>query len=201
MTTIAGAGGDKRHPLKDRGADLYETPPEATAALLGAENLPEVIWEPACGRGAIVRPLRATGRTVYATDLVDYDCRDQDEARWDFLMETQLPIGVQAIVTNPPFANASKFVRHALELCPRVYMLLRLAFLEGTTRSDILDGGRLRRVHVFKNRLPMMNRDGWTGPQSTSTMAFAWFVFDADQGPTELRRISWVPVSGTEHRA
>ena len=37
----------------------YETPPEALAALMRAENLPNVIWEPACGPGSIVRLLRA----------------------------------------------------------------------------------------------------------------------------------------------
>jgi hypothetical protein len=48
-----------RHPLAERGNDLYETPVEATRALLGAVPLPSRIWEPACGRGAIVNVLRA----------------------------------------------------------------------------------------------------------------------------------------------
>ena len=43
-----------RHALADRGHDLYETPPEAVLALLSAERLPQIIWEPACGPGAIV---------------------------------------------------------------------------------------------------------------------------------------------------
>ena len=189
--TIAGAGGDKRHALKARKNDLYETPPEATAALLKAEKLPLTIWEPACGRGAIARVLRQAGHQVYATDLVDYDSPDQDAAGWDFLMEQQLPIGVQAIVTNPPFKNAADFVRKALALGPPVFMLMRLAFLEGSGRSDVLDGP-LARVLVFRNRLPLMHRDGWNGPRSTNTMAFAWFVFDSlHKGTTELRRISW----------
>jgi hypothetical protein len=48
---LASGSGDKRHAVKSRKDDLYETPPEAVAALLRAENLPEVIWEPACGPG------------------------------------------------------------------------------------------------------------------------------------------------------
>ena len=51
---------------------------------------------------------------------------------------------------------------HALSLCPRVAMLLRLSFLESTRRNAILDDGQLARVHVFRNRLPNMHRDGWT---------------------------------------
>jgi len=194
---------DTKAALSERKNDLYESPPEAVHALLKAENLPPVIWEPACGPGSIVRVLRASGRQVYATDLVDYDSQDQDEHGWDFLSERQLPIGVQAIVTNPPFKNASEFVVHALELCPRVVMLLRLAFLESTRRTPILDGGHLARVHVFKNRLPMMHRDGWTGPKVSNPTAFAWFVWDREhRGATELRRLSWEPIfAGIEGQA
>lgn len=183
---------DTKAALSDRKNDLYESPPEAVRALLTAEKLPLTIWEPACGPGSIVRVLRAAGHQVYATDLVDYQSLDQDASGWDFLSERQLPIGVEAIVTNPPFKNAAEFVAHALELCPRVIMLLRLAFLESTKRSPILDGGHLARVHVFRNRLPMMHRDGWEGPKISNPTAFAWFVWDRNHGaPTELRRLSW----------
>lgn len=190
--SLASGAGDKRHSLKDRANDLYQTPPEAIAALLRAEDLPRVIWEPACGLGAIARPLRAAGRQVYATDLVDYESPDQDCAGWDFLMEKRAPLGVEAIVTNPPFKLGRQFVDQALSLCPKVIMLLRLAFLESEGRSHILDGGALARVHVFRDRLPMMHREGWAGPRSTSTMPFAWFVWEIGWNkPTELHRISW----------
>ncbi len=192
MGELASGTGDKRHALKVRRDDLYQTPPEAVRALIHAEDIPSVVWEPACGPGSIVRELRATSRIVYATDLVDYDSPDQDESGWDFLMEKQLPIGVEAVVTNPPFKLAGQFATHALTLCPKVIMLMRLAFLESEGRSAILDGGHLARVHVFRNRLPMMHREGWEGPKSTNTMAFAWFVWDKSHvGPTKLHRISW----------
>jgi len=185
-----------RHKLADRGHDLYETPPEATLALLAAEPLPSIIWEPACGRGAIVRVLRANGHVIYATDLVDYDTSDQDQSGWDFLMETQLPIGVQAIVTNPPYKIAGDFIRNGLKLGVPIYCLLRLTFLESAGRSDILDY-HLPRVYVFRNRLPMMDRDGWEGPKSTSSVPFAWFVFTPEVvRETVLHRISWKPLGG-----
>lgn len=184
--------GDRRHAVKIRKDDLYETAPEATQALLRAEKLPPRIWEPACGPGAIARVLRSAGHRVLSSDLVDYSSKDQDKARWDFLMETTLPAGIEAIVTNPPFKNANAFVSKAIELCPRVAMLLRLSFLESQGRTEILEGGYLARVHVFRNRLQMMHRDGWEGPKSNNSMSFAWFVWDrAHKGPTELHRISW----------
>jgi hypothetical protein len=180
--------------LSLRGNDLYQTPPEAVRALLKAESLPRTIWEPACGPGSIARTLRAAGHVVYATDLVDYKSPDQDMSRWDFLNERQAPIGVEAIVTNPPFKNADEFVEHSLKLCPKVYMLLRLSFLEGGTKSKarraILDGGRLAKVMPFANRLPMMHRDGYEGPKEGSKMVFAWFVWnEAHTGDATIRRL------------
>jgi hypothetical protein len=197
---------EQRAPLVDRKDDLYETPECAIRALLAVEELPSgVVWEPACGPGAIVRVLRAAGHQVYATDLVEYGSSDQDAAGIDFLMESRFPATVESnsdsapysirsIVTNPPFKLAEQFVQHALLLCPRVYMLLRLAFLESERRRGILDNGWLRRVYVFRERLPMMHRAGWNGPRASSALAFAWFVWDRQHcGPAELHRISRGP--------
>lgn len=182
---------NKQHRHADRGVDLYETPPEAVHALLEAEFLPNRIWEPACGPGAIVRVLRAAGHTVTATDLLDYGCEGQ-EAGLNFLKLRTAPGGVECIVTNPPFMHANAFVERALHLCPRVIMLLRLGFIAGTKRASILDNGLLARVHVFRNRLPMMHRAGWEGPRATSQTEFAWFVWDrAHLGPPLINRITW----------
>ena len=181
-----------RHSFAERGPDLYQTPDVAVLALLRIEELPATVWECACGPGAIVRVLRDAGRHVIATDLVDYGC---PESEWgvDFLLERALPDrSVGAILTNPPYKLAAEFVAHALTLCPRVIMLLRLAFLESRRRSALLDSGALARVHVFKDRLPMMHRNGWQGPRASSSIAFAWFVFDrSHSGPAILQRLSW----------
>src|SRR5262245_6558725 len=106
----------QRHPLSVRGNDLYETPPVAVAALLRVEKLPLRIWEPACGHGNIVNVLRTAGHEVIATDLIDYGIPVTPPGYWgrDFLLETSLPAGTGAIVTNPPFMIVEKFVAHAL---------------------------------------------------------------------------------------
>jgi hypothetical protein len=188
ITLSTGVG---RAPLRDRGNDLYETPECATLALLHAEKLPKRIWEPACGPGAIVSILRTHGHDVLASDLVDYGDPTCFYRR-DFLLEHKLPNGCECILTNPPFSLAEDFVEHALELCPRVIMLLRLAFLESERRSCILDTGTLARVHVFRKRLPMNHRHGWEGRKASSAMAFAWFCWDrSHKGPPTLHRISW----------
>jgi hypothetical protein len=184
-------GGNTRHALTARGDDLYQTPEVAVRALLKVEQLPHFVWECACGPGAIVNVLRSAGHRVAATDLVAYGC-PESLAGVDFLMETKAPDGVEAILTNPPYKLAAPFVEHALDLCPRVLMLLRLAFLESARRTKILDGGCLARVYPFVDRLPNMHREGWDGPRVTSQTPFAWFVWSRDHcGPTTMQRISW----------
>lgn len=186
--------GNHAAPLKERKDDCYETPPEATHALLRCEPLPHRILEPCCGPGAIVKVLRAAGHFVIAQDLVDYGCPDS-KPRIDFLMEFRLP-EADAIVTNPPFKLSADFIRKGLDMCPLVIILQRLMFLEGQSRSDIIDG-HLSRVHVFRNRLPVMTRLGWTGNRVGSSMVpYAWFVFEREHsGPILMDRISWEPIN------
>jgi hypothetical protein len=192
---LSHAANPGRHSFVDRQSDLYETPECATLALLRAESLPRRIWEPACGRGAIVNILRAHGHEVVASDLVDYGvpvtCPGYRNV--DFLTKRRAPEGTQAILTNPPFKLANEFVEHALELCPLVIMLLRLAFLESERRTRILESGTLARVHIFRRRLPMMHRHNWDGPKASSGMAFAWYVWSRDHGgPPTLHRVDAV---------
>jgi hypothetical protein len=183
MNARTASMGNARGRLSDRSDDVYETPPAAVEALLGVETLPAHVWEPCCGSGRIVEALTRHGHRVTASDLRG--------DRIDFLMELRAPDGVEAIVTNPPYKLAADFVRHGLALTPMVVMLLRLNFLESAARSDLIDGGRLARVHVFADRLERMHRLGWEGPRSASTTAFAWFIWRNDHvGPTLLDRLT-----------
>jgi hypothetical protein len=151
----------QRHTLAERGHD-----PETPAVAVEAP-----IWEPACGRGAIANILRAHGHRVVCTDLIDYGISTAI-CGMDFLKTSELPPGVSTILTNPPYKLANEFVAHALELCPNVIMLLRLAFLESERRCPVLDGAGLNRVLAFRKRLPMMHRDGWQGRRRTA----AWLL-------------------------
>ena len=178
-------------PMSERGDDFYKTPPEAVYALLENFEVPQNVLEPACGDGAIVNVLRKTGRTVHALDLVYREC--PDSGLGDFLTQKEPIPGVECCLTNPPFYLGHEFVRKSRELYPMTIMLLRLAFLESVRRTDILDAGDLMQVLLFRNRLPFMHREGWTGKKnSNSGMPFAWLIWKRDyQGPPLLRRISW----------
>lgn len=189
------ATGESMASYEERGNDLYETPPEATEALLKVEPLEDIIWECAAGRGAISRVLRSHGHQVLSTDLFDYGSPDVEFTGMDFLSSQvdALPAGINTIVTNPPYMYANEFVAKAMILgIPKIIMLLRLAYLESMKRTPILDRGSFKKVYVFKNRLPRMHREGWTGKKATSRMAFAWFVWEKDYtGPATIERIQW----------
>ncbi|MFT0892939.1 class I SAM-dependent methyltransferase [Pseudochelatococcus sp. G4_1912] len=187
--------GASRHALVDRANDFYETPREATLALLRNEPFSGVIWEPCAGRGAISRELEAAGHTVVKQDLVSWPEADNEiKTPIDFLMEQVAPSGCSCIVTNPPYKLSDEFIRHGLSLVGKVVVLLRLMALEGAKRSDLIDS-HLVRVWAGIERLPMMHRYGWEGRKNGNSGApFAWFVFEAaPRGvrPIELRRISW----------
>lgn len=206
MTGLSLAAGNKSASQEERGNDLYETPAVATLALARAEKLPHHIWECACGHGAMVKVLRSLGHTVWASDIIDYGGLQHETV--DFLSVKQARIDTEAIVTNPPFSLAAQFVEHALCLAPTVMMLLRLNFMEGgnknsaagIARRNVLNGGRLARVHVFANRLPMMHRAGYEGPKASSGMTFAWFIWDRfHKGLATIDRISWLPIAANDN--
>jgi hypothetical protein len=179
----------QRHTHAERGLDLYETPAVAVEALLRVERLPTRIWEPAAGKGAIVRVLRDHGHAVIASDIYDYG---NLHFIGDFLTQERMPAGTEMILTNPPFQIVEPFVAHALELSSLVILLLRLAFLESERRCGILENRGLARVHLFRKRLPMMHRDLWAGKKANSGMAFAWMVWTRGYtGLPFLNRISW----------
>jgi hypothetical protein len=106
------------HHHAKRGRDAYFSPSEATAALLTIEHgrLPQHLWGPAAGDGAIVRPLRVAHFDVVASDLVDYGDTDI-KAGVDYLT-APLSAGITGIVTDPPHKLAVKFACKVLDEVP-----------------------------------------------------------------------------------
>lgn len=198
--------GTKSASKEDRGHNLYETPIEAMRTLLALERFHAVpgILEPACGKGAILRPLEDAGYDVAIADLVDYGTvtrHGECQAVCDFLKTTEST--GRDIVGNPPYGDVlNRFIAHALRVHrPRkMALLLNLNFLCGfddPERCYAMDENPPARVHVFSRRLPMMHRDGWDGPHASSSMNTAWFVWELDRhdrysGPAHLSRVNWM---------
>jgi hypothetical protein len=220
---LRAAVGTASATAEERGKNFYETPIEATHALLVLERFEDEIWEPACGKGAISRVLEAAGYDVHLSDIEDRGTVDKYgliQSVVDFMQtkRTALDNGVTDmdfegrpdIVTNPPYgADLNAFVAHALrEHRPRkMAMLLNLNFVCGfddPDRNFVMDEMRPARIHVFTRRLPMMHRDGWTGPEASSRMNTAWFVWEQpherSDRPTVINRFDWQQLLEEEPR-
>jgi hypothetical protein len=162
-----------RPARSQRTDDFHETPRVAVEALLSVETFTGPISEPACGRGAISGVLIEHGYSVVSTDLV---ARGYGAGGIDFLLEWQPR--APNVITNPPYTLALPFAQNALRLTTgKVALLLRLAWLESQERLPFFRSHPPARVWVFSARLPMMHRDGWTGPIASSAIPHAWFVW------------------------
>jgi predicted Rdx family selenoprotein len=196
--------GTRSATREERGDNFYATPPEATRTLLALESFAPLVWEPACGKGAISQLLEDAGYELILSDLVDRGATTRHgecQEVGDFL-QTDRRSGEPDIVTNPPYgAVLNAFVAHALRVHrPRkMALLLNLNFLcgfEDPERCFVMDECPPARIHVFTRRLPMMHRDGWEGPHASSSMNTAWFVWERDAdggyaGPTIVNRVDW----------
>ena len=162
---------DKANRERD---DFYPTPPAATEALLRVEAFSGLIWEPACGDGAISKVLESAGHEVLSSDLID---RGYGRPGVDFLLDYQTT--APNIITNPPFKHAEDFVRHVLtRATSKVAMLCRLAWLEGKARRDLFENSPLSNVWVFSNRVPMLRGGDQMMKGGGGMIAFAWYVWD-----------------------
>ena len=184
------ATNNRAAPASQRGDDLYQTPAECIRALMDVEPLPQRVWEPACGPGAICVELERAGHTVIDSDIRQH--RKGQIAVCDFLTVEKPPMeGFEAIITNPPFKTAEQFVHKALYFCPTVYMLLRLGFIEGLRWEERGLSAHLRHVWVFSPRPPRMHMEGWTGPKTDAAgFTVGWFCFQRNYLRTPT--VGWV---------
>ena len=85
----------------------------AVEALRFVSKLPHHVWGSACGRGAIVSVLREQGHTVWATDLVDYECPQSESGASISLMErrSRIDVGGDRHLTHRSRSSATRVCR------------------------------------------------------------------------------------------
>jgi len=121
--TAIGGNGNRR----DR--DFYPTPYEVTEALMTMLDLPKTtkVWEPACGDGAIVNVLRNMG----------YECIGTDITTGDDFRFTDMPEGIDWIITNPPFNLSEDFIRRSWDHGKPFALLLKSQYWHAAKRYSL----------------------------------------------------------------
>jgi hypothetical protein len=156
--------------------DQYETPAWVTLALV--PHLPVTtgkVWEPACGSGKMVAALRQAGFDVIGSDIADGA---------DFLCQPAKS-GIDAIITNPPYALAREFIERAVDFngVRVVAMLLRTDFDHAATRAHLFAG-----CPTFAKKVVLTRRIRWF-EDSTGSPSFnhCWMIWDRlHRGPPTL---------------
>ena len=168
--------------------DFYATHPDSVKALLAREEIIYPAIEPACGEGHISKLLDS-----YKTKSFDLIDRGFGNPNTDFL--TIDFVGEYAtVITNPPFNLFTEFLEKALKIAThKVILFGKLQALEGQKRASFIEKTPLRTVYVFKKRQQPL-RDGKetddNGKKLSSTMAFAWFVWE--KGYEGKPQIEWL---------
>lgn len=183
--------GASNHSLETRQSDdYYATEPLAIDKLLTVETPYSVVWECACGAGHLSERLKEKGFTVISSDLVNRGY--EGTIIQDFLTSNPPPERCD-IITNPPYKYAKEFVLKALELVQtgqKVYMLLKLTFLEGKSRrEELFDKHPPKTIYVFSERIDCA-KNGDFEHYKGGALAYGWYVWQ--KGYTGDTVVKWI---------
>lgn len=166
--------------------DHFPTPPWATRALCeyGIDDLifaDDAVWEPACGGGHMLQPLRQYFYHVVSSDI---DSHGRNNALHDFIGDDPLPKKVTVVkpdwvITNPPFNKAEKFARRALSLGMNCALLVRTNFLETIGRyNNLYSKFPPYRIAQFAERVPMVK--GRLDDEASTSTSYCWIIWLVD---------------------
>lgn len=161
--------------------DFYPTgEPDAIRGLLAKDGdvirACGTVWEPACGDGALVRPIREAGIPCCASDLIDRGCPDS----WQADYFTCLRSRGRAIITNPPYGlitardGRGRWLKHSIEMPGWDYMALLLSWEWPAGRINGL--GELLEANPFSYCYLMRWKLDFTG-EGQAPQRNAWFIW------------------------
>lgn len=175
---------------KRRSLDFYPTPPDVTVALLDFLQLPEwfTVREPAAGDGAMSRVLENRFHKVISEELAP---EGYGTGGVDFLGPNSVA-RADAIITNPPFGLAEKFILTALQRAPVVAMLLKSQYWHAASRAYLFEQHPPAWILPLTWRPDFMNGERGGAP----TMEVQWTVWIKGQTDTRTRLLRR-PTKGT----
>ncbi len=152
-------------------------------------TIPNDVWECAAGRGDMTRALAQCDLRIYSSDIdmSEFSANLGYGHEGSFLDEFQVPEGVKAIVTNPPYNDpwrgiADDFIRQGLGFFDQdiefMAMLLRSEFRCGKSRKDMFG-----ECPHYMGELVLTTRPRWDygDPNAPEKAAprhnFSWFLW------------------------
>ena len=166
---------------KRRKLDFYPTPSDVTHALMIFLKLKEqVIWEPACGDGAMSKVIESYGHSVISSDI---RITGYGIGGVDFLTERK---HCDAIITNPPFSISSEFITHALSQAKVVAMVLKSQYWHAKKRTELFKQNPPAYVLALTWRPDFMGGERGGSP----TMEVHWTVWINGDTDTKYRLLT-----------
>lgn len=156
-------------PMKQGSSNDFQTPVIALNPLIPYLNPLWTIWEPAAGKGNLVRGLKEKGFNVFSSDIL---------TGVDFLV-SDYP--VDCIITNPPFSLKQQFLERCYKLKKPFALLLPLTTFETPKRQKLFRENGVQ-IIFFNKRI---NFETPSGNGSGSWFATAWFTWGLNL-PKEL---------------
>lgn len=152
-------------------ADFYPTPPEATTALLDFLKLPISIriWEPACGAGDMVDAIKSKGYECVGTDI---------QSGTDFLV-CDVPENVGAIITNPPFCLADKFIHRCCEHNLPFALLVKSQYFQAQKRFSLFWDKQPAFILPLCWRVDFLKKTRGKGNPPMDVMWVVWMTYNS----------------------
>ena len=162
-------------PLQKGSPDDFQTPPIALTPLYPYLNPDWTIWEPACGKGNLVRGLQKNNYSVVGTDLY---CDFGNEPLRNFLDDTPSKV-FDCIITNPPFSLKQQFLERCYALEKPFALLLPLTTFETAKRQKLFKKNGVE-VIFFDRRINFETPN--KVEKSSAWFATAWFTHGLNIG-------------------
>lgn len=150
--------------LKSPGhSSSMQTPIDALYPLVPFLSKDDSYFDPAMGKGYLVRGLRKLGFSAVGKDL---------SSRWNFLTSPFPMIDHGVILTNPPYDQKDQFLERAFSLGGRFAFLLPIESLGGKRRQRMYKEYGLQLI-LFPYRVNFITPNGGT----SAWFPVAWFCY------------------------
>ncbi len=168
--------GGKSDTFDRKDGDFYPTPENVTQALINFEIIPRssLIWEPACGDGAMVKVFEENGFTCASTDI----------SKGDDFLKYDAAFPIEAIITNPPFNLSQKFIERCMELKSPIFcMLLKSQYWHSKKRAKLFKDYAPSYILALTWRPDFLSGERGGSP----TMDMLWTVWLQNDRDTKYR--------------